>query len=138
MTKKGEISTGKAWKIVLISLIDEAIIIALIILGIWYFKIKLPLWGMIALGIGLAVYVFIRTWAVIPSLRRRKITGSEGMIGLVGEIVELSTEDITVRVAGEYWQAESIDDDMEKGEEVEVVGINRLRLEVRRKITWEQ
>jgi len=137
MTKKGEISTGKAWKIVLISLIDEVIVIALIILGLWYFKIKLPLWGMIALGVGLAAYVFIRTWAVIPSLRRRKITGSEGMIGLVGEVVESTTEEITVRVAGEYWQAECADDDMEAGEEVEVVGIHRLKLEIRRKVSWE-
>ena len=138
MVKKDEITKRKAWTIVLVSLIDEVIVIALIILALWYFKVKLPIWGMIAIGLVIGFYVFIRTWAVLPSLRRKKITGAEGMIGLVGEVVESETPGLVIRVSGEYWHAKCIDGDTEAGEEVEVVGINRLKLEVRRKTSWEQ
>jgi len=138
MIKKGEMSTGRVWLLVLVSLIDDIIILAVVIGAMWYFKVKLPLWAMILIGLALGAFIFVRTWAVLPSLRRRKITGAEGMIGLVGEVVESETPGLLIRVSGEYWQAKCLDGDTEAGEEVEVVGINRLKLEVRRKTSWEQ
>ena len=138
MTDKSEMSKKKAWVIVLISLIDDIIILALIGLAVWYFKIRLPLWAWIAIGLALGAFIFVRTWVVIPSLRKKKITGGEGMIGLTGEVVESLTPGMVVRVSGEYWQANCLDGDIEVGEEVEIVGINRLNLEVKRKVSWEQ
>ncbi|MFC1941631.1 NfeD family protein [Chloroflexota bacterium] len=138
MTKKGEISTKKAWLLILVSLIDDIIILVVIGLGLWYFKVKLPLWALITLGLVLGGFIFVRTWAVLPSLRRKKITGSEGMIGLVCEVVESLTPNGVVRVSGEYWQANSVDGEVETGEEVEVIEINRLILEVRRRVSWEE
>jgi membrane-bound ClpP family serine protease len=88
MAEKGEISTRKAWIIVLLSLIDDIVILLVVIGILWYFKIELPFWAMIAIGLALSSYIFFRTWAVLPSVRRRKITGSEGMIGMVGEVKE--------------------------------------------------
>ena len=46
--------------------------------------------------------------------------------------------EFVVRVSGEYWQAKCFDGDLETGEEVEIIGINRLKLEVKRKVSWEQ
>jgi membrane-bound ClpP family serine protease len=138
MAEKGEISTRKAWLIVLVSLIDDVIILAVVALALWYFKVQLPLWAMIVIGLVLGAFIFVRTWWVIPSLRRKKTTGAEGMIGLVGEVAESLTPGLVVRVSGEYWQAECLDGDIEAGEEVEIVGINRLKLEVKRKVSWEQ
>ena len=138
MIEKTEVSTKKAWMIVLVSLIDDVIIIAVVILALWFFKVDLPLWAMILIGLVIAAYIYIRTWAVIPSLRRGKVTGAEGMIGLVGEVVESLTPGLVIKVCGEYWQAKCLDGDMETGEEVEVVGIDRLKLEVKRKVSWEQ
>ena len=43
-----------------------------------------------------------------------------------------------VRVGGEYWQAKSLDGDIETGEDIEILEITRLKLEVRRKSSWEQ
>jgi membrane-bound serine protease (ClpP class) len=100
----------------------------------WYFKVELPLWAMIAIGLALGSYIFFRTWAVLPSVRRRNITGSEGMIGMVGEVTESLKPIGVVRVAGESWQAESIEEKIDIGEEVEVLAIYRLKLEVKRKI----
>ena len=138
MTKKGEKSTIKDWLIVLIALLDEIVVLAIVFVALWYFKVKLPLWAMIFIGLALGAFIFMRTWAVLPSLRRKKITGAEGMIGLVGEVVESMTPGMVIRVSGEYWQAKCPDGDIETGEEVEIVGIDRLKLEVRRKVSWEQ
>jgi len=135
MKKREEISTKKAWLLILVSLIDDIVILAVIILALWYFKVELPLWAMIFIGLALGAFIFVRTWAVLPSLRRKKITGAEGMIGLVGEVVESFTPGLVIRVSGEYWQAECLDGDIGTGEEVEVVGIERLKLEVRRKVS---
>jgi len=38
-----------------------------------------------------------------------------------------------VRIEGEYWRAKSVDGDIAAGENVEVVGLNKLILEVRHK-----
>ena len=138
MTKKEEITTKKAWVIVLVSLIDDIIILAVVILALWYFTVNLPVWAMILIGLALRAFIFVRTWAINPSLRRKKVTGAEGMIGLVGEVVESAAPGLVIRVSGEYWQAECLDGDMVAGEEVEIVGIHRLKLEVRRKVSWEQ
>ncbi len=138
MTEKNEISTKKAWLIILVSLIDDIIILAVVIGVLWYFKVKLPIWAMIFIGLALGAFIFVRTWAVLPSLRRKKVTGAEGMIGMVGEVVTSLKPNGVIRVGGEYWKAKSLDGEIESGEEVEVQGIYRLNLEVRRKVSWEQ
>jgi membrane-bound ClpP family serine protease len=135
MTEKGEISTKKAWLIILVSLIDDIIILALVGLALWYFKVKLPLWAMIAIGLALGTFIFVRTWAVLPSLRRKKVTGAEGMIGLAGEVVESLAPDGVIKVGGEYWKAKSVDGDIVAGEDVEILGMNRLNLQVKRKVS---
>ena len=114
--------------------IDDIVILAVVIGILWYFKVELPLWAMIAIGLALGSYIFFRTWAVLPSVRRRKITGSEGMIGMVGEVTESLKPTGVVRVAGESWQARSVEGQINIGEEVEVLTIYRLKLEVKRKI----
>jgi len=131
-------SARKAWLIILVSLVDDIIILAVLILALWYFKVELPVWAMVLIGLALGAFIFVRTWVVLPSLRRKKVTGAEGMIGMMGEVVESVTPGLVVRVSGEYWQAECPDGDVETGEEVEIVAINRLKLEVRRKLSWEQ
>ena len=62
------------------------------------------------------------------------MTGAEGMIGMTGEVTETLTPAGIIRIAGETWQAESIEGDIGIGEEVEILAMHRLKLEVRRKI----
>lgn len=133
MTEKGELSKSKAWLIVLVSLIDDVIILAVVGMALWYFKVKIPIWAMIAIGLVLGSYIFVRTWAVLPSLRKKKITGAEGMIGMEGEVVEPLAPVGIIRVSGEYWKAKSTGEDIVAGEDVEILRMDRLVLEVRRK-----
>ena len=137
MIKKEEQSTIKGWLIVLIALLDDVAVLALVFLVLWFFKVEIPLAAIIAIGLVLGTFIFITHRALVPSLRRKKVTGAEGMIGLVGEVVESLKPSGIIRVAGEYWQAKSIDGDIETGEDVEILGIDRLNLEVRRKVSWE-
>jgi len=133
MNKKGEMSKRKAWLIVLVSLIDDAIILVGVGLALWYFKVKLPWWAMVAIGLALGSFIFVRTWAVLPSLRKKKITGAEGMIGMEGEVVEPLAPVGVIKVSGEYWKAKTAGEDIVAGEDVEILRIERLVLEVRRK-----
>jgi membrane-bound ClpP family serine protease len=133
MAEKGEPSTIKTWLIVLVALVDDVAALALVFLLLWFLKVEISLPVIIAIGLVLGIFIFILHRAIVPSLRRKRVTGAEGMIGLVGEVVESLTPGGVIRVGGEYWKAKSLDGDIETGEDVEILGIERLKLEVRRK-----
>jgi membrane-bound ClpP family serine protease len=97
------------------------------------FKVKIPIAVLIPLVIILGTFVFIVHRAIVPSLRRRNETGSEGMIGLSGEVTEALGPKGIIKVQNEYWQARCDNERIEVGEDVEITGIDRLILEVKRK-----
>ncbi len=124
----------KVWFLVLVSLIDDVLIVAVVILALWYFKVKLPWWAIILITLSLGAFIFVRTWFVVPSFRQKKVTGAEAMIGMECQVVESLVPLGVVKVCGELWKAKSISGDVAAGEEVEVLCLlNRLCLEVKRK-----
>jgi membrane-bound serine protease (ClpP class) len=133
MNKKGETSVLRTWLVVLVSLIDDAIVLALVFLGLWLFHVKITWVHILIVSLAMVAFVFIMHKAVVPALRRRKVTGTEGMVGMVGKVTEPLVPAGMVKVKDEYWKARSVEGDIDVGEEVEVVGIAGLRLEVRRK-----
>jgi membrane protein implicated in regulation of membrane protease activity len=133
MTKKGETSVLKAWLIVLVSLLDDALVLVLIFLGLWLFHVKITWVLILIIALVMVAFVFIMHKAVVPSLLRKKVTGTEGMIGIVGTVTEPLSPEGMVKVKDEYWKARSVEGDIGIGEEVEVVGIAGLSLEVKRK-----
>ena len=125
--------TIKDWLILLVLLLDDAAALVLVLLVLWFFRIKVPLPIAIVTALLIGSLVFIIHKVVIPSFHKKQITGSEGMIGLAGEVVEPLASVGVIKVKGEYWKAKSVDEDMAVGENVEISGINGLTLEVRRK-----
>ena len=125
--------TTKDWLIVLVLLLDDAAALALVLLVLWVLGIKMPLWVTIVIALLLGTFAFITHKVIIPSFHKKKVTGSEGMVGLVAEVIEPLTPFGVIRVEGEYWKAKSVDEDIAAGEEVEVLELNRLTLEVKRK-----
>jgi len=119
-------STLKVWLIVAFALLDEVAALALVFVLLWVFDVTIPV---PAIG----AFAFVVHRALVPSLRRRKITGAEGMFGATGEVTEALRPSGTVKIGDEYWQARSVEGEIKKGEEVEVVAIDGLRVEVRRK-----
>jgi len=121
------------WGKVLILLLDEAAVIVVILLILHFLEIQIPLPIMIGVGITVGIFVFIIHIAVISSFHRKRVTGREGMIGEQGKVVEALTPVGTITVKGEYWSAKSVEDSIEAGENVEIIGLEGLTLRVKRK-----
>ncbi|MFC2059130.1 NfeD family protein [Chloroflexota bacterium] len=125
--------TLKDWGKLLVLLLDEIVIVALVIVVLRVFSIRIPLPVTIVLVLVFGVIVFMLNRAVIPCFRWKPLSGPEGMVGACGRVVEPLAPVGTVIVGGERWSAKSNDDDIDVDEEVEVVGLDGLMLEVKRK-----
>lgn len=133
MSNRNEMSARKAWLIVAVSFLDDVAILALIFLGLWFFDVQITWTVILIVALVMVFFVFIMHKAVIPSLRRKRVTGAEGMVGMTGEVTEPCCPKGTIKIHNEYWKAVSIEGDIAVNEEIEVVGIDRLVLEVKRK-----
>ena len=133
MTKKNGQSDLKPWLVVLVALLDDVAALALVFVILWFFDVKISLTGIIVIGLVLGTFIFVVHRAIVPSLRRKKVTGAEGMVGLTGEVTQGLTPKGVIKVSGEYWKARSVDVEIDVDEEVEVTAIKGLELEVRRK-----
>ena len=133
MTKQK--SSGlKPWLIVIIALLDDVAVLALVFILLWVFRADIPLAAIIIIGIVAVTIVFFIHRAIVPSLRRKQEIGSEAMIGLSGEVIQELAPKGVIRVMGEYWQAKCVGENIEVGEDVEITEIDRLVLEVKRKV----
>ena len=125
--------TIKDWLIVLVLLLDEAVALGLVLLVLWFFRIRISLPIVIVIALLLGTFAFITHKVIIPSFHKKQVTGSEGMIGLEGEVIEPLTPVGVIRVGGEYWKAKSVGENIAAGEEVEILRLNGLTLTVKRK-----
>jgi len=124
----------KDWLMVGLLLLDEVAALVLVLLVLWFFKIRISFEIVIVIALLLGTFVFITHKVIIPSFHKRKVTGSEGMVGLVGEVIEPLAPVGVVRVEGELWKAKAVDeDDISAGEDVEILRLQKLTLEVKRK-----
>jgi len=133
MIRKNEPSDMKTWLIVLIALLDDVAVLVLVFVVLWFFDVEISLPVMIVIGFVFGTFVFIVHRAIVPSLRRKKVTGVEGMIGLVGEVTQSLTPKGVIKINGEYWQARSVEGEIDVGEEVVILKIKGLNLEVKQK-----
>jgi len=125
--------TIKDWLIVLVLLLDEAVALGLVLLVLWFFRIRISLPIVIVIALLLGTFAFITHKVIIPSFHKKKVTGSEGMIGLEGEVIEPLTPVGVIRVGGEYWKAKSVGENIAVGEEVEILEVDGLKLAVKLK-----
>ncbi len=133
VAEKGEFSRLKAWLLVLVALLDDIAGIALVFIMLRILNVKVPWLAGIISGLALGLVIFMIHRAVAPSLRLRKVTGPEAMIGLTGKVIQPLRPQGVIKIKDEYWKAKSINGEIDAGEEVEVMGMNGLVLEVKRK-----
>jgi len=126
-------STIKDWLKVLILLLDEAAAVGLVFLILWVLRIEIPLPITVVAALLLGAVVFVIHKAIIPTFHKKQVTGAEGLIGLEGEVIKPLTPVGVIRVEGEYWRAKSVVEDITAGEEVEILGLDRLTLMVKLK-----
>ena len=125
--------TVKDWLVILVVLLDEVIVVALVFLALWLLGVEIPLPVIIVTALLLGGIIFITYKLVIPALHKKRITGSDGMIGLEGTVIEPLTPVGAVRVEGENWKAKSVGENIAVGEEVEILGLEGLTLKVSHK-----
>ncbi len=86
--------------------------------------VVIPLVALLALAL---VFLF-------PALRKRAVSGQEGMVGLVGQAVsDFSDGKGQIRVHGEVWSAVSKSESVSKDDELVVVSVEGLKLFVEKK-----
>ncbi|OGQ72089.1 MAG: hypothetical protein A3G94_03850 [Deltaproteobacteria bacterium RIFCSPLOWO2_12_FULL_60_16] len=72
-------------------------------------------------------------WLIWRDMHRPVTTGVEGMIGAVGQVIQNGKRTHKVFVKGEIWDA-ICDDALSVGESVEVIGLKRMELAVRKRL----
>jgi len=118
---------------VFVLLLDEIVLVLIVLFVLWKLGIHLPLWALILLVVALGVCFFALYRLMVPILNRKQETGREGMVDLEGKVVTPLTPEGVIKVRGELWKASSTDASISTDEEVIVVGLEGLRLFVRRK-----
>jgi membrane-bound ClpP family serine protease len=127
-------STVKDWLTVLAALSDDIAILALIYLALWFFHVRIPLTVLIPVGLVVIIIFYFLHRAILLSLRQKKVTGVESMVGMVGKVVKPLKQGGIIKVGGEYWKAKSGNEHINSGEDVEIIEVDGLTLKVKRKI----
>jgi membrane-bound serine protease (ClpP class) len=88
-------------------------------------------WIVVLTSVAVTTFFFVVLLGLgLKAQRKKPTTGSEGLIGEIGETLTPLNPEGTIRVHGEFWQAESTSGIIDKGERVRVVEIHNLKLRV--------
>lgn len=118
-----------------LSSILEEILLAVAVLWLLphFFNVNIPLWGLAILMTALAIYSGVmyrvgrQTFFIRPKVAAENIIGSEGIVTR-----PLAPEGY-IKVQGVLWKAICSESELGVGDEVEVVGMEGLRLIVKPK-----
>lgn len=126
--------------------VTKARLIVSIIGGVFWEVVMVAVWwwGLPAMGINLHVGVLIIVMALFAIysvvtyeigarvLRRKAVAGMSEMVGCRGRAIKALAPVGTVQIGSEFWTAKSADSHIKRGEAVEVVGQEGLKLVVRK------
>jgi membrane-bound ClpP family serine protease len=118
---------------VITSLLDEAIIIAVILWVLPRVGIHLPLWGTVLIACGFVVYAVTVFQLGTRILKRQPVPGLTDMSGMEGRTTELLNPEGMVRIGGELWKARAVNSAIEANKDIIVVAQEGLKLLVRKK-----
>ena len=115
---------------IIISLIDDAIIILVLFFVLSQFEIEMPIWLIVTL-----VLIFSTiTYVLYRALKKNPLLGFENMIGKSGLVISKIKREGTIKIGRELWAARAEQGNIEKGEEVMVIGQIGLKLTVTKKV----
>jgi len=110
--------------------LEEAVLAAGVLWGLPKLGVHIPLWVLIIVMLAWAVYTVTTYRMGSRALRQKPV---DGLVGSEGKVVSPLVPEGMVRIKGELWRAESASGEIDAGEEVTVVGQDRLSLIVRRR-----
>ena len=94
-------------------------------------ELRVDVWRLLPVILAFAAFVLALVRLVVQAQRRRARTGAEGLVGRRGEAETDLEPEGWVIVQGERWRASS-EERLPRGERVEVVSMEGLRLRVRK------
>lgn len=123
MMRKGYIVSS-----IVTALLGEAalVAVALWLLPLW--GVNIPIWGLILVMVTYGVYEGISYRIGSRTLGRKPVVSLEAMVSCHGKASTLLAPDGYVQVKGELWWALSTGPNIDKGDEIVVVGVKRLTL----------
>jgi membrane-bound ClpP family serine protease len=112
------------------TILEEAAIAAVFLWGLPKLGVNLPVFVMVIVMVAWLSYAVFTYRMGSRALRRKPVSGLSDMVGSKGEVAKRLDPEGLVRIKGELWQAKSDGGDIDKGEEVTVVGQEGLKLVV--------
>ena len=106
------------------TILEEAAIAIIVLLGLPKLGIHMPLAGLIALMVAWGAYAIITYRMGSRALIKKPEAGLPHMVGSKGKVVSPLVPEGLVRIKGELWIAKSAERTIGTGEEVIVVGQN--------------
>ncbi len=122
---------------IITSLLDEAIIVALILWGLPKLGIEIPLFGMVLIVMAFAAYAIITFKLGSRILRKKPVPGFTDMVGMEGRSINRLNPKGFVRIQGEIWESRSENGIIKPGIDIIVVDQYGLKLVVRPKQATE-
>jgi membrane-bound ClpP family serine protease len=116
---------------ILSTLLEEAAIAVVVLWGLPWLGIEIPLAGLIALMVAWAAFAVFTYRKGTKALKKKPVAGLSNMVGTKGKVVSRLDPEGLVRVKGELWRASSAAGRIDSGVEVIVVGQDGLKLIVR-------
>jgi membrane-bound serine protease (ClpP class) len=109
-------------------MLEEAILVAAVLWLLPLFNIDIPLWGLAILMVALAIYSYIMYRIGRSTFLMKPKVAAETIIGNDGKVTKRLAPEGYVKVQGVLWKATCVESELEVGDDVVVVDINRLRL----------
>jgi membrane-bound serine protease (ClpP class) len=123
--------SGRLILAVVSTILEEAALAVIVLVGLPELGIKLHLAVLIVLMLAWAVIAILNYQAGSRALKRQPVAGLGTMVGSRGRVVKPLQPEGLIKVGGELWQAKSVGPDIDSGNEVIVVGQDRKILIVR-------
>ena len=123
---------GRLIVAILTSLLDEALIIAVILWGLPRLGVQIPLYVTILVCLGFGLFAFLIYIMGSCASLKQPVKGFTDLVEMQGQVVVRLNPEGTVKIAGELWDARSENGDIEVGTRVEVVSQKGYKLIVRR------
>ena len=111
-------------------LLKGAVLAAIVLWLLPLWGIKIPIWGLIIIVIAFLCYEIVTFRLGKRALERKPAVWSKAIVGCCGEAKTPLTPYGYVQVQGELWRALSSDADINEGDDIVVVELDRLTLRV--------
>ena len=119
---------GRLIAAIISNMIEEAALVAIVLVGLPEMDINIPLPGLIAMMVAWGVLSVVIYRMGSRALRRRPVTGMEAMVGIRGKVVSPLAPEGLVKIGAELWRAKSAGGSIDVGQEVTVLGSEAKRL----------